>query len=320
MIPDKGLQDRPTSTDRTAAESGYAMRRRLAAAALGCGIVLTACSGGDEPADPAAGQSPGAAATTAAAPDPAPPTSPSASATGDAGGAGTISGEDLTDRVVSAANSDGSAAGEFTIDAGGQSIEGEADFTLDPYAIDATFAGLPGLGPDGIRVVLDGETAYLDLGGSVPLPDDKRWVSISENDKGPAAAAFKPVLEDLTQGFDPRESFRIIEAAPTWTAEGSEELDGVQTTRYVGVADVDRLIELSDGAEADSARQLAAQGVTEIPLTVWLEDNDLLRRIDFTADSAAGALSTQTTYDWSAEVDVSPPPANEVISASDLSP
>lgn len=295
------------------------MRRRLAAVFMGCVLGLTACSGGgDEPTDSASEEGLGAGTTTSAAPTPRP--SPPVSATGEGDGAGTISGEELTDRVVGAAESDGSAAGEFSIDAAGQRIDGEADFTLEPYAIDATFSGLPGLGPDGIQVVLDGETAYLNLGDSVPLPAGKEWVSVSENDSGPAAAAFKPVLEDLTQGFDPRESFRIIEAAPTWTEEGSEELDGVQTTRYTGIADVDRLIELSDGAEADSARQLAAQGVTEIPLTVWLEDNDLLRRIDFTADSAAGALATRTTYDWSAEVDVSPPPADEVVSATDLGP
>ncbi len=294
------------------------MRRRLAAVFMGCVLGLTACSGGDEPADSASEEGTGAGTTTSAAPTAA--TSPPVSATGEDGGAGTISGEDLTDRVVSAAESDGSAAGEFSIDAGGQRIEGDAEFTLEPYAIDATFSGLPGLGPDGIQVVLDGETAYLNLGGSVPLPASKQWVSVSENDSGPAAAAFKPVLDDLAQGFDPRESFRIIEAAPSWTEEGSEELEGVQTTRYTGIADVDRLIELSEGSDADSARQLAAQGITEIPLTVWLEDNDLLYRIDFTADSDAGALATRTTYDWSAEVDVSAPPANEVISASDLRP
>ncbi len=294
------------------------MRRRLAAVFLGCTLGLTACGGGgDAPAD-SASEGPGVG-TSASAAATAPP-SPPVSATEEGDDAGTISGEDLTDRVVSAADSDGSAAGEFSIDAGGQRIEGAADFTLEPYAIDATFSGLPGLGPEGIQVVLDGETAYLNLGDSVPLPAGKEWVSVSENDSGPAAAAFKPVLDDLAQGFDPRESFRIIEAAPSWTEESSEELDGVPTTRYTGIADVDRLIELSDGADADSARQLAAQGITEIPLTVWLEDNDLLRRIDFTADSEAGTLATRTTYDWSAEVDVSAPPANEVISASDLKP
>ena len=303
------------------------MRRRLTAYVVGCALGLTACSGaGDDPAELAStSEGPGSDETTAASatltPGPTATALETSTATSAVTGsaAGSVSGEELISRLVAAAEADGSATGDFSLQVTGQEVTGEAEFTLEPFAIDAVFSGLPGLGGDGgIRVVLVDDTAYLDLGGGIPLPAGKQWVSVDSNDDSPGAQAFRPILDSLGQGFDPRESFRIIEAATTWTNEGSDEVDGVQTTRYTAAADVRRLIELSTGVDREGAQLLAQQGVRKIPLTVWVDGTDLLRKIDFSVDSQAGALAAQTTYDWSAEVSVEAPPADTVVSVSRL--
>ena len=68
--------------------------------------------------------------------------------------------------------------------------------------------------------------------------------------------------------------------------------------------------------------------MTEIPIDVWVDGDDLVRRmtLDYTAKVAGSGWTTKTRastvtmefYDYGAEVDVQPPPADEVTNLAEL--
>lgn len=98
---------------------------------------------------------------------------------------------------------------------------------------------------------------------------------------------------------------------------GGEEVRGARTTHYRGEVDPEKLLaelpaERRPGpASSEDWRNLAA-----VPVEVWVDEDGRVRRIDIEQDMGTeDALGSRfELYDFGVELDVRPPPADELIS------
>lgn len=119
----------------------------------------------------------------------------------------------------------------------------------------------------------------------------------------------------------------------TVTEVGRETVRGVDTTHYRAVIDLEAAAgNLTPEERAELEAELPAGISGELPIDVWLGDDDLLRRLvieldDFEsmgldADSGAAEIGSVLIefeiYDVGEPVVISPPPAGEVITSDEL--
>lgn len=108
---------------------------------------------------------------------------------------------------------------------------------------------------------------------------------------------------------------------------GTEDLRGVSTTHYRAVVDPTTLAELSAADQADLAQDLGGVPTAEFPIDFWLDADGLVHRyvIDLSSPGALGedsedVESAQFSFDmWDhgADVEITPPPADQVVSLDD---
>ncbi|MEE1939594.1 hypothetical protein V1L54_09220 [Streptomyces sp. TRM 70361] len=158
------------------------------------------------------------------------------------------------------------------------------------------------------------------------LGEGKPWIKI---DLGEIALAAGGTGE--LQITDPAQAMDYAGALTDGDAErvGTEEIGGVETTKYRVEVDVDEL------ARGDNphAQQLREQLGDTLPMHLWLDDEDRIRRQQFDIDLGAanstqdpqGSKNPQSTElrttlefsDFGTEVDVSPPPAEDTTDVTD---
>lgn len=206
-----------------------------------------------------------------------------------------------------------------TFDAGvaGQQVTGTGAFRFGTdFAATLTMA-TPGQGD--ISVVLLPGTFYLKLPKDAGLPAGKSWVKISKGDSGPLAQSLAPALEQMSSGFDPKDSLRYLEAASSIKSAGTETLDGVQTTKYVTTVDVARLVAAAQGTQKQQYQAMLDAGQKTLTATTWVGADQLPRKFSTTIDSPQGPVTASGTYsDWGAPVDIQEPPAAQVVAATEL--
>lgn len=241
---------------------------------------------------------------------------------------------------------------ELTIGASG-AFDGAADrarLTFDLSALaellggfGAAFGAKPGDlegfdDPDSwqLDAIQDGRVVYVRFPLlRTELPEGKEWIRADAD----ALAAQHGAELDLGQlgsfgSTDPRSVLDALKAVsgPLETV-GREEIRGTGTTHYRAALDPTEIADevVKTGATDDvlgSVRDALAQsGLQSIPVDVWVDDDGLLRRMQIDVTMAqtgfAGETSMRMTFDlfdYGAEVDVTPPPAELVVDATTLTP
>jgi hypothetical protein len=102
---------------------------------------------------------------------------------------------------------------------------------------------------------------------------------------------------------------------------GSEEVRGIRTTHYRGEVDPEKLLaELPLERRPGSASSEDWRKLAPVPIEVWVDEEGRVRRIDLQEDigSPEALTSTFQLYDFGVEVDVRPPPADELVSQEEL--
>jgi len=187
---------------------------------------------------------------------------------------------------------------------------------------------LPGLFDEPSTAVVDGETIYVrsPLVGLVGSPTP--WVSapVSGSEGEVAAGGFADPLEldrlDRARGF-----VTYLEGVADQVQQrGSEDIEGVTTTRYEGTIDLDRLVAQLPAEEQARARNgLAELTVGEIPFVVWIDGGGLVRRVqlrldDVTLGSDAGGTGRGTVVVSADLLDPNQPITIDVPSAGEVTP
>ena len=125
----------------------------------------------------------------------------------------------------------------------------------------------------------------------------------------------------------------VLEALKLAQAEitelGTETVRGVTTTHLRAVIDIEALAEtLSEAERAELEAELGASGIATLPMEFWLGDDGLIYR--YSMDLSDPAMLAETDgqfesarflfemYDYGADVGITPPPADQIISGDDL--
>jgi hypothetical protein len=197
-------------------------------------------------------------------------------------------------------------SGHVTIETGGETrtlpLDGALDFRSGAFefAFDLSRLGVPGR--DGaIRARMVDRVMYVSFGelegeagrALSKLLDGKAWVKLD--------------LASLGQGADNATGGGLAQADPGGVLDllrdigdvetiGPETLRGVPTTHYRGTI---------DGAPA--------------PVDVWVDGDGQTRKVAATVDRAGIKVDTEMEYyDFGVKLDVSAPPADEVLDFSDV--
>jgi hypothetical protein len=239
--------------------------------------------------------------------------------------AATRSQEAGSSRVDLELTMSGFAPGELTIAGEGvqDSEQQLARFTFDLSEISALTGG--GVDLSEIEMVMAGSSLYIRL----PFLESaglKPWVEIDLQKVGKEKGLDLPALQQLGQA-DPALTFAFLRAAGDDTEEvGEEEVRGVQTTHYRTTVDLDRAAEQASAEQRAAIQALKEDtGLEVVPVNAWIDDDGLVRRIDFDYEDVElqpGQRGDMTLrmefYDYGADVNVEQPPPDEVMSFDEL--
>ena len=198
--------------------------------------------------------------------------------------------------------------------------EGAVDLQNQNLSLRMDLAGSLGLGRSGgggaeVRVV-DG-VFYMDLGDlgdDIPeLTDGKRWLKLDLSGLtdmlGDAAAS-----SESSNPVDGLEALRGVSSDVTEV--GTETVRGVETTHYRATIDLAKALADAPADARDGAQDLLDRaGTPTIPVDVWLDAQDRVRKYTMQLDSESNGATVAVTYefyDFGAPVDVTAPPADEV--------
>lgn len=202
--------------------------------------------------------------------------------------------EEALERIsdaVEATVDEGTAAFTVTVESEGTGTGGDGQQPIEVDGVvdfEAEQRRLTLSGDQGeLDVVIDGDIAYLEL----PATEGDDWMRIELealfDDEvgmgGPAAIPFQ----------DPEDNLRVLEGSAVHAAEtGSESIDGEDTTRYELVIDLEAASEEANEDVQEAVDETVARtGVDELEMEVWIDDDDLIRRVAYTLDLSQAQVS-----------------------------
>jgi hypothetical protein len=181
-----------------------------------------------------------------------------------------------------------------------------------------------------IDVILDGKVVYVKVPpfAAGQIPGGKPWI---KGDLETLAAAGGSGVDLGSFGTtDPKDLLKVLESVSGGLERvGRESVRGVDTTHYRATLDLKKVIESGAGTQAapalgDLDKMLQQTGLSTIPLDVWVDDADLLRRMDIAVSTTqpgqgtADASITFELYDVGEPVSIELPPPDDVTDASTL--
>lgn len=189
------------------------------------------------------------------------------------------------------------------------SAEGAIDFATSEIEMTMDNSMITGQQGGGmIEMLIAGETVYMqmpDMGG--------QWISVPSDS------------EALGSGFDPTRSFNdVADSIKSAVEAGEEEIRGVSTTRYDVIVDLDlQLANANDDARrTEIQQQIDLFGSTELPTSMWIDEDNLIRRQQndlVLSDPAMGEVTIAQNiefFDYGVDLDFEIP--TNVLDISDL--
>lgn len=175
-----------------------------------------------------------------------------------------------------------------------------------------------------------GESVFTQPTGTLlPIAKGMPWLRLDATPTSPLSQLLGPALLAAPSVVDPTRTFDLLVAAGTIASSERATLGGADVTRYDIDLDVERLAEhirLSAGDQPRPAivtalRALVEEGTTTAPVTVFLDQHNLPRRIKLPNLAALPKLGpdapdlpmlTVNYRDWGTPPIVAPPPAGTV--------
>lgn len=220
----------------------------------------------------------------------------------------------------------------------GVTYDGEFDFAAHRgrFSFDASALGLP-TSAGNLDAVFDyesGAVVYVKYPQIAQVIAGKSWIKV---DVGAATAKATGVdMSSLfvSQGSDPTSGLRLLTGASQVTKVGSEPVRGTPTTHFHVITDINKAADAAPPQARDALQKLAALYVVKtVPVDVWLDAQNRMRRYEQVADpanlklpapaqaaaSAAGPVTIHLElFDFGAAVDVQIPPQDQIADLSQL--
>ncbi len=164
-----------------------------------------------------------------------------------------------------------------------------------------------------LSAILTDNNMYIKFGNMAGLPSDLvgKWIefSLSSLDGG----EFSSLLQSV-QNENPASQMQELLAAKDLRADGTQVIDGVQTTRYVGAFTPAAALKVL----SPSARKALAPAMGQIhgliKFSVWIDGNDHIRQ--FTENETVASETVNATFNFvsfNQPVTVTIPPASKVV-------
>jgi len=132
-----------------------------------------------------------------------------------------------------------------------------------------------------IDTVIVGKTIYVRSPLiSQRLPAGKQWVKV---DLQKAAKAANVDLSSLLSANPtPGGALAYLQGSTAIKKLGSEQVGGVPTTHYRVVVDLQQAADHASGSDKDALeRAIKAAGTTTLPVEVWVDPQDYVRKIEY---------------------------------------
>jgi hypothetical protein len=213
-------------------------------------------------------------------------------------------------------------SGQVTVDAGGHHvtmpIDGAIDFRTNAVELSMGFGQL-GAAADGMtmKVRVIAGVAYMSL-GSIPgaargvfeqRMQGKHWIKIDPSNLGAS-----PDAGSTTFGGDAGSTIGALRGVDDVTRVGTEEVAGVPTTHYRGTVDLAKVLAKLPARMQDELRKNPAFGTGAWKIDAWVDADGTLRKMAFDVETAQMRVSEVLELrDFGAPVDLSAPPADDVI-------
>jgi len=185
--------------------------------------------------------------------------------------------------------------------------------------------GLPesalGSGTLTMQEILKGSDVYVGsplLAGK--LPGGASWMKIDIS-QAAKAAGLDPT--QLLQGqANPAQFLEYLKATGSAvTVVGHEPVRGVPTTHYTGEIDLAKMASALGASSADIQKAIGQLGLSKLPVDVWVDSHNLVRRLELNLNAGAGGQSmhmqmTIELFDFGSTPPVTAPPASQTFEAT----
>lgn len=199
-------------------------------------------------------------------------------------------------------------------------VEGEGAFQAEPRRgrLTVQVAEGPSAGPGSERdMIFDGPLFYFRAG---PDSTGAKWISFDIRRVGGGEESGLGAFGGLDRA-DPASALLYLGGAGDDVEEvGTEEVRGVETTRYRLTVDLERAAERAGDSRTTIDSAIEATGVSEVPADVWVDRDGRVRKMTMRFENMVAPDGTQTTmtvtnelYDFGADVNVEPPAESEVM-------
>jgi len=213
--------------------------------------------------------------------------------------------------------------GPITVNASGatDTSSHSANMTMDLSSI-GQLAGSAAGAPDDWKgdVIVDGSNPkavveYMRLPAfSKLMPGTKQWVKLNLSDVAKSSSFdFSQLLR--TAGVqDPTQALQMIRSVGNVQETGSEQVDGVDTTKYSGTIDPQKLA--AKFGRGNLGQVFRSMGTKAIPITVWVDGDGYVRKLEESLTAQVPGTGTMDMKiglqmsDFGTKVDVTPPPAD----------
>lgn len=172
-------------------------------------------------------------------------------------------------------------------------------------SMSATATGAQDLGRNALDMDVDlggQQLGYLLVGGQYYLAQPPKWVPVDEGSENPMVKQTLQQIQILSMRNQLDAFVAGLEAAGV---KGTEQVGGVSTTHYTARVDSERAL-------SELGMDKAAGTADVILYDIWLDENDLIRKMSF---SANGVSAVVTASDWGDPVDISKPSPGDIAQA-----
>jgi hypothetical protein len=204
-----------------------------------------------------------------------------------------------------------------------------AQMTMDMSSI-AQLAGGGAANPADWKgdVVVDGTNVkdiveYMRLPAfSKLIPGAKPWLKIDLNDLNKAKGVDFSQLLQSAGSQDPTQTLQMLQSVGDVKEVGKEQVGGVDTTKYAGTLDPQKLA--AKFATAGMAKVFKQMGTKAIPVSVWVDGDGYVRKLAESFSSQVPGTGTldmkieMEMSDFGTAVDVTTPPADQTTDLAAL--
>jgi predicted small lipoprotein YifL len=247
------------------------------------------------------------------------------------GGGGTLSFDPAASAATTAKEKSAKVAFDTKVAGGGQTLRMTGDGSVDFQNQGArmTFdvgdllrgSGLPASANERWTILTQGPVLYMHAPTlAQQLPGGQEWLKVNVEALAKSRRIDLGQFRQLTQS-DPAQMLAYLRAAGGKIEKvGEEKVRGVDTTHYKAEVDLDKVA----GQAPPSLRQAfrtsiqsleRGLGTHTIPVDVWVDENDLVRRLEEHLPVAGGGKIDFAVdfFDFGTPVSVTPPPAAQTL-------